>query len=81
MTSQISLKAWGNSQGLLLPKKILKELQWDSSDTLELEVIDQEIRIRKPFRHKTFEERLEDYNGKISVCEFDWGEPVGKELL
>ena len=29
--------------------------------------------------HKTFEERLEEYGGKIDVCDFDWGEPVGRE--
>ena len=28
---------------------------------------------------KEFEERLEEYDGKISICDFDWGEPVGRE--
>ena len=31
--------------------------------------------------HKSFEERLAEYNGEISVCDFDWGEPMGRELL
>lgn len=26
------------------------------------------------FKHKSFEERLNEYNGKITVCDFDWGE-------
>ena len=31
--------------------------------------------------HKPFEERLAEHNGEISVCGFDWGEPVGREIL
>lgn len=33
------------------------------------------------YKHKTFEERVAEYNGEISICDFDWGEPVGKEIL
>ena len=29
---------------------------------------------RKQFVHKTFEERLAEYNGEISICDFGWGE-------
>ena len=42
---------------------------------------DQGIIKNKILRHKSFEERLAEYNGKISVGDFDWGEPVGKELI
>ena len=76
-----SLKTWGNSQGILLPKKLLAALNWNVSDPLEMEIIENELRIRKPFIHKTFEERLADYDGKIEICDFDWGEPSGKEIL
>lgn len=31
--------------------------------------------------HKTFEDRLAEYNNRISVCRFDWGEPKGREIL
>jgi hypothetical protein len=30
--------------------------------------------IVKTFKHRSFEERLAEYNGEISVCDFDWGE-------
>ena len=33
------------------------------------------------FEHKTFEERLAEYDGRIELYEYDWGEPVGRELL
>ncbi len=43
--------------------------------------ISKDIPEKKQFVHKSFEERLAEYNGEISVCDFDWGEPVGRELL
>ena len=51
------------------------------SDTHDFETKNDEIIVRRVFRHKTFEERLDDYDNKITVCDFDWGEPMGKELL
>lgn len=33
-------------------------------------------------RHRTLEERAEDFGGKLGpYTEFDWGEPVGREML
>ena len=81
MTETAALKTWGNSQGIIIPKKILKALHWNVPDVLELEVTEDEIRIRKPFRHKSFEERRAAYQDRIEVLDFDWGEPMGKELL
>ena len=37
--------------------------------------------LKKQFAHKTFEERLDEYNGEMTICDFDWGEPVGREVL
>ena len=33
------------------------------------------------FEHKSFVERLEEYDGEIEIYEFDWGEPVGREMM
>ena len=34
-----------------------------------------------PFRHRTLEERAAEYGGKLNLDgEFDWGEPVGREI-
>ena len=33
------------------------------------------------FRHKTLEERITEYDGQHNLDgEFDWGEPVGREI-
>ena len=42
---------------------------------------DQGIMENKIFQHQTFEKRLDEYHGEISVCDFDWSEPMGKEFL
>ena len=48
---------------------------------LSTKVISFVARKGKQLFHKTFEERLSEYNGEITVCDFDWGEPIGREIL
>lgn len=81
MREQVAIRPWGNSQGIRIPKSILEKLNIGVSDTLQIEIEDDAIVLRKMFKHKTFEERVAEYGGEISICDFDWGEPVGKELL
>ena len=78
---QVAIKTWGNSQGIRLPKSILQKLDIKVSDLLDIRVENNTIVLRKAFVHKSFEERLAEYNGKITVCDYDWGEPAGKEML
>ena len=79
--SQVALKAWGNSQGIRRPKERIDQMQLKTSDVFDISVENDVIVLRKQFVHKTFEERLAAYGGAISVCDFDWGEPKGKEIL
>ena len=78
---QAAIRAWGNSQGIRISKKVLDKLDLKVSDVLDITVENNALVLRKSFEHKTFEERLSEYNGEITIASFDWGEPVGKELL
>ena len=78
---QVAIRSWGNSQGIRIPKSIIEKMQLRISDVLDIEVKNDTIVLKKKFVHKTFEERLAEYNGEITVCDFDWGEPVGREIL
>ncbi len=78
---QVTIRSWGNSQGIRIPKDILEKLQLKVSDVLDIEIENDRIVLKKQFVHKTFEERLAEYDGEITVCDFDWGEPVGREIL
>ena len=78
---QATIRAWGNSQVIRIPKKILDKLDLKVSDVLDISVENNTLVLRKSFEHKSFEERLAEYNGEISLVSFDWGEPVGREIL
>jgi len=42
---------------------------------------EQEINREAQFEHRTLEERAAEYGGKLFLDgEFDWGEPVGREV-
>ncbi|HZK09792.1 MAG TPA: AbrB/MazE/SpoVT family DNA-binding domain-containing protein [Clostridia bacterium] len=84
----IRLIKWGNSQGIRIPKNVLKKLNLNT-DNLEdqkikfhLEVKDGQL-LLSPMEEKSKLEELflhfdgnpEDYKTSIS-----WGEPVGKEV-
>ena len=72
---------WGNSQGIRIPKSIMKNCGFQMNDTLEMIATGQRIIIQKSFRHKTLEERAKDFGGKLGpYTEFEWGEPVGREI-
>ena len=74
--AQVSVKAWGNSQGIRIPKDILEKLNIHVSDVLQLEIEGDRIVLVKAFKHRTFEERLAEYGGEISVIDYDWGDPA-----
>lgn len=78
---QAQVKEWGNSQGIRLPKEILKSAGITLNEMLDVTVTDGVITLAKPFRHKTLEERASEYNGRLMLDgEYDFGEPVGREM-
>ena len=81
VTSQSTVKPWGNSQGIRLSKSVLEEAGIQVNDTIQIEVRENTIILKKVFKHRTFEERLAEYDGKMDVQSFDWGEPEGREMF
>ena len=78
---QTQVKEWGNSQGIRLPKEVLKSAGIAVNEILDVSVANGVITLVKTFRHKTLEERAAEYDGKLMLDgEFDWGEPVGREV-
>lgn len=81
MREQVAVKPWGDSQGIRIPENVLEKLNIGISDILQIEIENDAIVLRKTMKHKTFEERVAEYGGEVSVCDFEWGEPVGREML
>ncbi len=78
---QAQVKEWGNSQGVRLSKEILKSAGIELDDVLDVIVSNGAITLVKTFRHKTLEERAAEFNGKLMLDgEYDWSEPVGREV-
>ncbi|MCI8510943.1 MAG: AbrB/MazE/SpoVT family DNA-binding domain-containing protein [Lachnospiraceae bacterium] len=77
---QIQLKEWGNSQGVRIPKEILRSAGISLNEILDIRVSNGTITLAKQFRHKTLEERAAEYEGQLNLDgEYDWGEPIGRE--
>ena len=81
MTDEVAIRNWGNSQGIRLPKHIMEQMKLKTSAVLRIRVEKDSIVLKKTFHHKSCEERLAEYDGKLTVADFDYGEPVGKEIL
>ena len=78
---QTQVKAWGNSQGIRLPKEVLQEAGITMNEVLDIEVTKGTIILTKKFKHRTLEERAAEFDGKLNLGgEYDWGEPVGREV-
>ena len=78
---QAQVKEWGNSQGIRLPKEALRGAGIALNEVLDVKVSNGVITLVKTFRHKTLEERAAEYGGKLLLDgEYDWGEPVGREV-
>ena len=78
---QTQIKEWGNSQGIRLPKEVLKSAGFTLNEVLDVTISNGVITLAKTFRHKTLEERASEFDGKLMLDgDSDWGQPVGREV-
>ncbi|MCR5847931.1 MAG: AbrB/MazE/SpoVT family DNA-binding domain-containing protein [Lachnospiraceae bacterium] len=76
-----SIKKWGNSQGIRIPKEYLKTLGITSETPLSIEIAGNTIVIHKKYSHKTLEERVSESGMPLIFSEeTDWGKPQGSEV-
>ena len=78
---QTQVKTWGNSQGIRIPREVLQDAGISLNEILDIKVKNGVIILEKTFKHKTLEERAAEFGGNLNLDgEFDWGEPVGREV-
>ena len=78
---QTQVKKWGNSQGVRLPKEVLEMAGFSLNDVLSVNVSNGVIILTREFKHKTLEERAAAFGGELNLDgEYDWGEPLGREV-
>ena len=61
------VKEWGNSQGIRLPKEVLRSAGIALNEFLDVTVSNGVITLTKPFCHKTLEERAAEFDGKLML--------------
>ena len=79
----LRVQKWGNSQGIRLPKKILKDLGIDVNDKIEISLNDGEIILRKVKKYIDLDDLFKDYKGdyREDFAEFEfYGEAQGREF-
>ena len=76
------IQKWGNSQGLRIPREVLKEARVEVGDEVDVAADDGAILIR-PVRRVRGRHKLQDLLARIPkdyrAEEIDWGGPRGKE--
>ncbi|MDR7855472.1 AbrB/MazE/SpoVT family DNA-binding domain-containing protein [Tissierella sp.] len=81
----INLVKWGNSAAIRIPKKVLDELNIDSSNiediSFNVDIDGDKLLLIKKQNKTKFELLVEQSKGEIlnPITEIDWGNPVGKE--
>ena len=75
------LQKWGISDGIRIPKSILKSLNLKTNDIVNLEQVDDKIVISVPKRiNISLEERFKNYKGENLAKDFEWDKARGNEL-
>ena len=76
----VQVKEWGNSQGIRISKELLELAGINKNDYYYVELVNGDIVLKKVHKHRTLEERAEEFGGKLGPYEeFQWGEAVGRE--
>ncbi len=74
----VSLKKWGNSLALRMPKDIAKTLQVKDGSTLEMEVVDGAL-VLKPIQENHLQTLVAQITDENLHQEIDTGKRVGNE--
>ena len=75
------LSKCGNSHVLQIPGSILDALNWKDDAILDLKIKDNKLIIENSSDDEiNIEDLFEDFNGKYSKEDIDWGEMTGKEV-
>ena len=77
---QTQVKKWGNGNGIRFTREFMKTAGLSVNDSLNVELVNGQIVLTPQFRHRSLQERAQDYDGKLNLSEeLDWGEPEGTE--
>lgn len=81
---RITIKKWGNSAGVIIPGAIMKELNMQVGQSMEAQVIDNQVVLKPLSKRYTLEELLAQCDSNAASATEDelWGNagPMGNEV-
>ena len=78
----MTIKKWGNSQGIIIPKKILKDLNLSVGEAIDLEVFNNQIILKKKHEINTIYDLFQNYDGGYFKADLvDFKEDMGREVI
>lgn len=77
---EAKIQKWGNSHGIRIPAHILKELQLQTNDKVDIRYKGNQLIITKLNSKINLKERIKAYHGDNLCKDFVWDEKRGKEL-
>ena len=72
---------WGNSLAVRIPKAVAQEARVEEGDSIVIEALDGQIRVRRTERVPTLEELVEQITPENRYEETAWGRERGKEII
>jgi antitoxin MazE len=78
--ARVQIAKWGNSQGVRLPKEVLKQAHLREGDELTVRVENGRIALEPAAPEITLEKLVAGITPRNRHREQDWGAPVGNEV-
>ncbi len=72
---------WGNSLAVRIPKAVLEEAKLKEGDSLEIEVVEGRVELRRPTRVPTLAKLVSQITPENRYAEISVGAEVGKEVV
>lgn len=76
---QSQVKKWGNSQGLILPQQLLRQVNLAVRDEVDISVEDHKLVITKSRRRRSLDDLLALMPDDYQATEEDFGPSIGLE--
>jgi antitoxin MazE len=74
------INQWGNSLGIRIPQPVASKVGFTAGTMVSIEVVNDMIVISPTRKKYSLDELLEGVTPELIGGEYDWGEPVGKEV-
>ena len=81
MAKTAVVSKWGNAQGIRIPEAFCRQLGISVGDEVSLTIVKDRLVVENSNERYTLKARMKAWDGKgTSGKEYDYGQPVGKEI-